>query len=163
MCLIQPFRVARHSFLRDVGFFTVAVTFTLFILWDNHIHAWEASAMVGLYGIYVMTVATGSWWMARQERIEKRIRAAREEYASEGLVGEYRDEREWELCQFPLFSSNSLSFAIFQPLLLHIEEASPASATRVSSPSAPPFRGVRPKRAATRTSTIPSTKTLFSP
>lgn len=92
MCLIQPFRVARHTFLRDVGFFTVAVSFTLAILWDSHIHGWEAIGMVGLYLIYVVVVAAGSWWMARKERREERIREARSEYAVES--GEYRDERE---------------------------------------------------------------------
>lgn len=83
MCVIQPFRVARHSFLRDVGFFTIAVTFTLGILYDSHIHAWEAAAMVSLYLIYVLVVAVGSWWVSRKEARDTRIRQAREEYAEE--------------------------------------------------------------------------------
>lgn len=83
MCLIQPFRVARHTFLRDVGFFTVAITLTLLILWDSHIHLWEALGMVGLYIVYVMIVAIGSWWISRRERRDALIRAARDEYADE--------------------------------------------------------------------------------
>jgi hypothetical protein len=35
----------------------VAVTLTLCILYDQHIHLWEALLMVGLYVIYVLFVA----------------------------------------------------------------------------------------------------------
>ncbi|KAL8286445.1 hypothetical protein RQP46_004462 [Phenoliferia psychrophenolica] len=90
MCVIQPFKVARHTFLRDVGFFTVAVTFTLTILWDSHIHGWEALCMVALYVIYVIVVAVGSWWMARRERQREVLRLARSEYASD--VSSYYDD-----------------------------------------------------------------------
>lgn len=95
MCLIQPFRVSPHTFLRDVGFFTVAVSFTLRILWDNHIHAWEAASMVTLYVVYVIFVAIGSWWNARRERTRELIRQARNEYAEES--NEYHDERTYLL------------------------------------------------------------------
>lgn len=88
MCVIQPFTVPRHTFLRDVGFFTVAVTFTLAILWDSHIHGWEAAAMVGLYLVYVAIVAVGSWWEARSEKKQRRVRNARNEYAEEVDVGD---------------------------------------------------------------------------
>lgn len=83
MCLIKPFRVSKHTFLRDVGFFTIAVAFTLGILYDSHIHLWEAFGMVGLYLIYVFVVGVGSWWIARKEKREALIRAARDEYAEE--------------------------------------------------------------------------------
>ncbi|KAI5481546.1 hypothetical protein MNV49_002772 [Pseudohyphozyma bogoriensis] len=92
MCVIQPFRVSRHTFLRDVGFFTIAVAFTLGILWDSHVHAWEAAAMVGLYVLYVVVVAVGSWWSSRKAKREERIRQARSEYAQENAPS-YRDDR----------------------------------------------------------------------
>ncbi|KAM0754539.1 hypothetical protein T439DRAFT_377003 [Meredithblackwellia eburnea MCA 4105] len=88
MCVIQPFKVARHTFLRDVGFFTVAVTFTLAILYDSHIHGWEAIAMVMLYLSYVAVVAVGSWWISRRERQAEVVRKARSEYAEE----QFRDD-----------------------------------------------------------------------
>ncbi|SGY47679.1 BQ5605_C001g00558 [Microbotryum silenes-dioicae] len=87
MCLIKPFRVSRHTFLRDVGFFSIAITLTLLILYDSHIHLWEAIAMVGLYIVYVIIVAVGSWWMARKEKKEALLRAARAEYADEPVTG----------------------------------------------------------------------------
>jgi sodium/potassium/calcium exchanger 6 len=85
MSLIKPFRVPRHSFLRDVGFFTIAIAFTLVILWDEHIHGWEAATMVALYAVYVTYVAVGSWWLGRRERRRERLRKVRDEYADEVL------------------------------------------------------------------------------
>ncbi|SCV74202.1 BQ2448_6634 [Microbotryum intermedium] len=92
MCLIKPFRVSRHTFLRDVGFFSIAITLTLLILYDSHIHLWEATTMVLLYIIYVIIVAVGSWWMARKERKDALLRAAREEYADEAVASLDGDE-----------------------------------------------------------------------
>ncbi|GAA5855844.1 hypothetical protein JCM8547_000382 [Rhodosporidiobolus lusitaniae] len=94
MALITPFRVARGTFLRDVGFFTIAVLLTLGILWDSHIHLWEALLMVGLYSTYVVVVGVGSWWSNRRERERARMREVRGEYDhdDEPLEGEI----EWE-------------------------------------------------------------------
>lgn len=80
MCLIQPFRVARHSFLRDVGFFTLAIFLTLACLYDGHITLVESLCMVALYVAYVILVAVGSWWIARRDRQRERLRKARSAY-----------------------------------------------------------------------------------
>ncbi|KAF8588871.1 hypothetical protein K439DRAFT_1651764 [Ramaria rubella] len=56
MCIIKPFHVNRGPFLRDVGFFTVAVALLLWILHDGKLHAWEAGTLVGLYVFYVAAV-----------------------------------------------------------------------------------------------------------
>ena len=91
MCIIQPFKVSRYTFLRDVGFFTVAVSFALGILWDGHIHAWEALAMVALYVLYAFIVGFGSWFRSKREARRELIRQARNEYAVEE-GDEYRDD-----------------------------------------------------------------------
>lgn len=96
MALITPFRVQRRTFLRDVGFFTVAVTLTLCILYDQHIHLWEALLMVGLYSVYVLFVAVGSWWENRQAEKKRRIREARGEYEDEDLDDIVDGDVEWE-------------------------------------------------------------------
>lgn len=96
MALITPFRVQRRTFLRDVGFFTVAVTLTLCILYDQHIHLWEALLMVGLYVIYVLFVAVGSWWENRQADKKRQIREARGEYEDEDLDNIVDGDVEWE-------------------------------------------------------------------
>ena len=83
MCIIKPFKVIRGPFLRDVGFFTVAVSILLVVLWDNKLEAWEASAMVVLYAVYVTTVVIGSWWRKRKESQRRYEALIRSEYAEE--------------------------------------------------------------------------------
>ncbi|KAG6830645.1 hypothetical protein H0H92_015542 [Tricholoma furcatifolium] len=75
MCITKEFQVERRSFLRDVGFFTVAVSVLLAILWDSTIQRWEAGLLVALYVTYVFVVVMGAWWDRRQER--KRINGSR--------------------------------------------------------------------------------------
>lgn len=97
MCIIKPFHVDRKPFLRDVGFFTVAVSMILVILWDGMIYPWEAATLIGLYLLYVLVVVIGSWWDRRQF-IKKQLEAIeRAEYADEEIVftEPYRDEREF--------------------------------------------------------------------
>lgn len=104
MCIIKPFRVDRGPFLRDVGFFTVAVSILLAILWDNHIHPWEAGFMIGLYLFYVGVVVIGTWWEKRKERKRYYDAMVRSEYEDEvspsGSHEPYRDDREqtsWDI------------------------------------------------------------------
>jgi sodium/potassium/calcium exchanger 6 len=96
MCIIKPFKVDRRPFLRDVGFFTVAVSVLLGILWDNRLVAWEAGSLVAMYVIYVAVVVVGSWWDRRQEkkrRIEALIRAEYEPDATSAPIEElYQDD-----------------------------------------------------------------------
>ncbi|GAA5976313.1 hypothetical protein JCM10908_005454 [Rhodotorula pacifica] len=96
MALITPFRVQRRTFLRDVGFFSIAVTLTLCILYDSHIHLWEALLMVGLYVVYVLFVAVGSWWESRTNEKKRRLREARGEYEDEDLDNIVEGDVEWE-------------------------------------------------------------------
>ena len=97
MCVIKPFRVARGPFLRDVGFFTVAVALLLVVLWDNKLEAWEAAGMIVLYAVYVCTVVVGSWWRRRQEARRRYEVLVRSEYAEDAPYHDdqpYFDERE---------------------------------------------------------------------
>ncbi|KAJ5825791.1 Sodium/calcium exchanger membrane region [Penicillium riverlandense] len=77
MALIRPFKVARRSFVRDVGFFVIAVSFTMILLADGKLHVWESAAMVGLYAFYVVMVVTWHWYLVRKRRKYERDVAAR--------------------------------------------------------------------------------------
>ncbi|TDL25481.1 hypothetical protein BD410DRAFT_784471 [Rickenella mellea] len=83
MCIIKEFRVDRTPFLRDVGFFTAAVTLLLVILYDHVIHAWEAWTLIALYVLYVVVVVVGSWWERRKAGIWAREEVMRSEYRDE--------------------------------------------------------------------------------
>ncbi|KAK7051015.1 hypothetical protein VNI00_005127 [Paramarasmius palmivorus] len=96
ICIIKPFKVNPRPFLRDVGFFSVAVSMLLVILWDGHIRPWEAAAMVVLYLIYVVVVVVQTWWDRRREDLRMREAMARAEYQDEDLPPSfdepYRDD-----------------------------------------------------------------------
>ena len=74
MALVKPFQVARKSFVRDVGFFIVAASFSMVFLVDGKLQIWECAVMIGFYVFYVIFVVTWHWYLGR--RRERRIRLA---------------------------------------------------------------------------------------
>lgn len=81
MMLIAPFRVKPYPFLRDVGFFTVAVALTMISLFDGKLLFSECLGLIALYFTYAATVIIGSWWQERQRRRRLLISSVREEYS----------------------------------------------------------------------------------
>ncbi|PLB54283.1 hypothetical protein P170DRAFT_397544 [Aspergillus steynii IBT 23096] len=80
MALVRPFKVARRSFVRDVGYFIVAVCFSMLLLADGRLHVWEAATMVGLYCFYVGLVVVWHWYIVRKRRVYERNLAARSHF-----------------------------------------------------------------------------------
>ncbi|KAL2834506.1 Sodium/calcium exchanger protein-domain-containing protein [Aspergillus cavernicola] len=80
MALVRPFKVARRSFVRDVGYFVVAISFSMFLVADGHLHIWESAAMVALYCFYVVLVVTWHWYIVRRRRVQQRNMAARSHF-----------------------------------------------------------------------------------
>ncbi|KAI0697966.1 Sodium/calcium exchanger protein-domain-containing protein [Cytidiella melzeri] len=102
MCIIKPFRVDRAPFIRDVGFFTIAVMLLMVVLWDSKIELWEAEMLIVLYLVYVVIVVASSWWERRRVRRLQREDLMRDEYREEALVREpYRDNPSSDLLQIP--------------------------------------------------------------
>ncbi|KAK2768762.1 hypothetical protein FQN54_000618 [Arachnomyces sp. PD_36] len=77
MALVRPFKVARRSFVRDVGFFVVATSFSMVFLADGELHVWECATMVAFYIFYVFTVVTWHWYLGRMRQKREREFAAR--------------------------------------------------------------------------------------
>ncbi|GAM89270.1 hypothetical protein ANO11243_073070 [Dothideomycetidae sp. 11243] len=97
MALVRPFKVARKSFVRDVGFFAVAVAFSMGFLSDGHLHLWECIGMVIYYIFYVVVVVLWHWVITKAARRRERDAAARGHYSVAGgeevdVQEEYRDE-----------------------------------------------------------------------
>ncbi|KAI0749599.1 Sodium/calcium exchanger protein-domain-containing protein [Daedaleopsis nitida] len=148
MCIIKPFKVIREQFLRDVGFFTIAVMLLMVILWDSKLEAWESAAMVVLYAVYVTTVVVGSWWKKRQEKRKQYEALIRSEYAEEP----YHDDQPY--LDEPTQRSVS-------PDALQVP--SPFSRTRSISHPDPPRLGLQtdlPRRSRTRSSSSSSSPPL---
>ena len=96
MALVRPFKVARKSFIRDVGFFIVAASFSMVFLADGHLHLWECAVMVAFYVFYVATVVFWHWYLRRRSHRRLLEDAARGNYhipgADEAEDEPYHDE-----------------------------------------------------------------------
>jgi sodium/potassium/calcium exchanger 6 len=80
MALVREFRVGKKTFVRDVGFFIVAASFSMLFLADGALHWWECSVMIGFYLFYVGTVVVWHWYLSRRRRRRERDAAARGHY-----------------------------------------------------------------------------------
>ena len=80
MALVRPFKVARKSFVRDVGFFIVAASFSMVFLADGHLHLWECIVMVAFYLFYVGFVLAWHWYLGKKRREKARDKAARSHF-----------------------------------------------------------------------------------
>ncbi|KAL8731765.1 MAG: hypothetical protein Q9166_003212 [cf. Caloplaca sp. 2 TL-2023] len=98
MALVRPFKVARKSFIRDVGFFMVAASFSMVFLADGHLHLWECAVMVGFYVFYVVTVVVWHWYLGQRRRRQEQEHAARGHFnipeSGETEIEPYHDDDE---------------------------------------------------------------------
>ena len=80
MALVRPFRVARKSFVRDVGFFIVAASFSMVFLADGRLQLWECAVMVGFYIFYVIIVVAWHWYLTKRSQQRALEAMARSHY-----------------------------------------------------------------------------------
>lgn len=93
MALIRPFHVYKKSFIRDVGFFIVAVAFSMYFLANGSLALWECAVMVGFYVFYVVFVVCWHWYLTRRRRRRERDAIARGHYTvAEGPEIESEEE-----------------------------------------------------------------------
>ncbi|KAK3300386.1 Sodium/calcium exchanger protein-domain-containing protein [Chaetomium fimeti] len=77
MALVREFKVSKRTFVRDIVFFIVAISFTMVFLADGELHLWECFTMIGFYLFYVAVVVGWHWFTARRRNQRKRDLAAR--------------------------------------------------------------------------------------
>ena len=97
MALVRPFKVAKKSFIRDVGFFVVAASFSMVFLADGRLHLWECIAMVAFYIFYVVVVVVWHWVLTRRLKRREREAKARGHFVTPGneeiaVQEEYHDD-----------------------------------------------------------------------
>ncbi|KUJ22600.1 uncharacterized protein LY89DRAFT_777678 [Mollisia scopiformis] len=80
MALVREFKVGKKTFVRDVGFFIIAASFSMVFLADGRLHMWECSVMVGFYLFYVVIVVLWHWYLGQRRRRRERDAAARGHY-----------------------------------------------------------------------------------
>ncbi|KAL3423703.1 sodium/calcium exchanger protein [Phlyctema vagabunda] len=84
MALVREFKVGKKTFVRDVGFFIVAASFSMIFLADGNLLLWECCAMIGFYVFYVITVVVWHWYLGRRRTRREREAAARGHYLTPG-------------------------------------------------------------------------------
>ncbi|KAK4196376.1 Sodium/calcium exchanger protein-domain-containing protein [Triangularia verruculosa] len=99
MALVREFKVSKRTFIRDIAFFIVAVSFTMVCLADGELHLWECLCMIGFYLFYVAVVVGWHWFTTRRRRQRLRDVASRTHYFGPSGRGTeefepYRDEPE---------------------------------------------------------------------
>ncbi|KAF3764950.1 hypothetical protein M406DRAFT_340460 [Cryphonectria parasitica EP155] len=96
MALVREFKVSRKTFVRDIVFFIVAVSFTMLFLVDGKIHLWECGLMIGFYVFYVCFVVLWHWFEARRRKRRNKQATSRSHFSEASThVGDdiepYRD------------------------------------------------------------------------
>lgn len=81
MALVREFKVSRKTFVRDIIFFIVSVSFTMLFLLDGKMHLWECGSMIGFYVFYVCFVVLWHWFSTRRKRMRTKQAASRSHYS----------------------------------------------------------------------------------
>ncbi|KAK0657660.1 Sodium/calcium exchanger protein-domain-containing protein [Cercophora newfieldiana] len=72
MALVREFKVSKRTFVRDILFFIVAISFTMIFLADGELHLWECFTMIGFYLAYVGFVVGWHWYVVRKGKQRRR-------------------------------------------------------------------------------------------
>ncbi|CAH7666733.1 Sodium/calcium exchanger protein-domain-containing protein, partial [Phakopsora pachyrhizi] len=82
MFLIKTFQADQRLFIRDLGFFTLAILLII-IITNGRILSWEANVLMILYMIYVITVGLGTWYNHHRQSKIKLIQRVRTKFLDE--------------------------------------------------------------------------------
>ncbi len=109
MALVREFKVGRKTFVRDVGFFIVASSFSMVFLADGALYFWECCVMIGFYLFYVVTVVIWHWYLQRRRRRSERSALARSHYVAPGSAEIEVQEEDGDEEDAPAHERRSLS------------------------------------------------------
>ncbi|KAG5362850.1 putative cation exchanger C3A12.06c [Yarrowia sp. B02] len=142
MALARPFKVARKSFMRDIGFFTAAVLCTMAFISDGKLRRSECFLMLAIYLVYVGTVVSWHYHYTKKRQAYLSEIRAREFFLDAGQEANVvEDEEVGE-------SSNSVLQEGFDRegflSLTSSEDVSRASRSPVKSPHTPTTNSLSP-------------------
>ncbi|QNQ01070.1 Sodium/calcium exchanger protein-domain-containing protein [Yarrowia lipolytica] len=142
MALARPFKVARKSFVRDIGFFTAAVLCTMAFISDGKLRRSECILMLIIYMIYVATVVSWHYHYTKKRQAYLSEIRAREFFLDAGQEANViEDEEVGE-------SSNSVLQDGFDRegflSLTNSDDASRTSRSPVKSPQTPTANNLSP-------------------
>lgn len=127
MAIIRPFKVAKKSFLRDVVFFTIAVSYAMYSFSDGVLTSFECAVMLLIYVAYVIFVVCWHWYNSRRRRlylVETRARDLFSEPGHEATI-----EADEEIADNPSVLTQGLNFSGLNLDSASFSNSSPLSGT----------------------------------
>ncbi|KAG5359984.1 putative cation exchanger C3A12.06c [Yarrowia sp. C11] len=94
MALARPFKVARKSFVRDIGFFTAAVLCTMAFISDGKLRRSECVLMLVIYLVYVATVVSWHYHYTKKRQAYLSELRAREFFLDAGQEASVIEDEE---------------------------------------------------------------------
>ncbi|KAI3400452.1 hypothetical protein diail_3073 [Diaporthe ilicicola] len=85
MALVREFKVSRKTFVRDIVFFILAVSFTMVFLTDGKMHIWECAFMIAFYVFYVCFVVGWHWFSSRRQKRRNKEAASHNHFSGGSL------------------------------------------------------------------------------
>ncbi|KAL1868675.1 hypothetical protein Daus18300_005809 [Diaporthe australafricana] len=85
MALVREFKVSRKTFVRDIVFFILAVSFTMVFLTDGKMHLWECAFMIAFYAFYVCFVVGWHWFSSRRQKRRTKEAASHNHFSGASL------------------------------------------------------------------------------
>jgi sodium/potassium/calcium exchanger 6 len=70
MAIVRPFKVLPYSFIRDAGFFLLAISFSMYFVSDRVLRLWECALMFAMYVVYVLIIVVWHWYDKRQREMQ---------------------------------------------------------------------------------------------
>ena len=95
MAIVQPFKVDRGSFVRDVSFFIVAVAFSMVFLADGRLQLWESVVMICFYLVYVSFVILWHWGAYHHEQRKGAAQRNGDTALQRSIAGDAEAGRPW--------------------------------------------------------------------
>ena len=95
MAIVQPFKVNRGSFVRDVSFFIVAVAFSMVFLADGRLQLWESIVMICFYLVYVSFVILWHWGAYHHKRRKGEAQRESDPAFQRSITGGVEAGRPW--------------------------------------------------------------------
>ncbi|KAG6363059.1 hypothetical protein INS49_008154 [Diaporthe citri] len=81
MALVREFKVSRKTFVRDIVFFILSVSFTMVFLTDGKMHLWECAFMIAFYAFYVCFVFGWHLFSSRRQKWRTKQAMAHNHYS----------------------------------------------------------------------------------
>lgn len=146
ICLLKPFKVPKHHFLRDSTFYVLVSLIILFSLLTGGLSYFSSLALGSLYVLYVLVAIYSHSWLRGSARKKTQAARIRSSYDQESDVAMYESEYADNLASLPSIEVLSTASEEDQKVVQELEgylQAHPHTGTEERVPVQTGSYGVR--------------------